>query len=191
MGSRFFWIGAILLGGLFFWAVGYVVKPNGGDVEFQKMLEAMKQVKTSRQLRRGHREQPALGKALGGGLYSEYRPQAFPRVDKRRQSRGSDGRSVPRGQRPDVHSPQRRILGAQQIHIPALFRQLVLREHRAGLRSRSAGSCPRDAAERNLWRGRQENGQWCPLPGLEFYDAFRHLGPERHGVHRNGRPSAV
>jgi len=48
MGSRFFWIGAILLGGLFFWAVGYVVKPNGGDVEFQKMLEAMKQVKTFR-----------------------------------------------------------------------------------------------------------------------------------------------
>jgi len=42
------WIGAILLGGLCFWAVGYVVSPNSGDVEFQKMLEAMKQVKSFR-----------------------------------------------------------------------------------------------------------------------------------------------
>lgn len=42
------WVGAILLGGLFFWAVGYVVSPNSGDVEFQKMLDATKQVKSFR-----------------------------------------------------------------------------------------------------------------------------------------------
>lgn len=47
MGNRL-WIGAILLAGLFFWAVGYVVTPNNGDAEFQKMLEAMKQVKSFR-----------------------------------------------------------------------------------------------------------------------------------------------
>jgi hypothetical protein len=47
MGNRL-WIGAILLGGLFFWAVGYVVSPNSGDVEFQKMLKAMSQVKSFR-----------------------------------------------------------------------------------------------------------------------------------------------
>jgi hypothetical protein len=47
MGNRL-WIGAILLAGMFFWAVGYVVAPNSGDAEFQKMLEAMKQVKSFR-----------------------------------------------------------------------------------------------------------------------------------------------
>lgn len=48
MGNRFFWIGTLVLGGLFCWGVSYVVSPNGGDVEFQKMLEAMKQVKSFR-----------------------------------------------------------------------------------------------------------------------------------------------
>jgi len=47
MGSRL-WIGAILLAGLFFWAVGYVVTPDNGDAEFQKMLEAMQQIKSFR-----------------------------------------------------------------------------------------------------------------------------------------------
>ncbi|HYA22509.1 MAG TPA: hypothetical protein VEF05_00020 [Terriglobales bacterium] len=46
--SKSFWIGAILLAGAFFWGVGYVVSPNSGDTEFQKMLEAMKQVKCFR-----------------------------------------------------------------------------------------------------------------------------------------------
>ena len=48
MGNRLLWIGAILLAGLFFWGVGYVVSPDSGDAEFQKMLEAMKQVKSFR-----------------------------------------------------------------------------------------------------------------------------------------------
>jgi len=43
-----FWIGAILVGGLFIWGVGYVVTPNNGDAEFQKMLEATEQVKSFR-----------------------------------------------------------------------------------------------------------------------------------------------
>jgi hypothetical protein len=47
MGNRL-WIGAILLAGLFFWGVGYVLTPENGDAEFQKMLEAMKQVKSFR-----------------------------------------------------------------------------------------------------------------------------------------------
>jgi hypothetical protein len=42
------WIVAILLAGLFVWGVGYVVAPANGDAEFQKMLEAMKQVKSFR-----------------------------------------------------------------------------------------------------------------------------------------------
>lgn len=47
MGNRL-WIGAILLAALFFWGVGYVLTPENGDAEFQKMLEAMKQVKSFR-----------------------------------------------------------------------------------------------------------------------------------------------
>lgn len=47
MGNRL-WIGAILLAGFFFWGVGYVINGDGGDAEFQKMLDAMKQVKTFR-----------------------------------------------------------------------------------------------------------------------------------------------
>lgn len=47
MGNRL-WIGAILLAGMFFWGVGYVVSPNSGDAEFEKMLEAMRQVKSFR-----------------------------------------------------------------------------------------------------------------------------------------------
>jgi len=43
-----FWIGAILLAGFFFWGVGFVVNGDGGDAEFQKMLEAMMQVKSFR-----------------------------------------------------------------------------------------------------------------------------------------------
>jgi hypothetical protein len=48
MGNRLWIGGAILLAGLFFWGVGYVVTPENGDAEFQKMLEAMKQVKSFR-----------------------------------------------------------------------------------------------------------------------------------------------
>lgn len=47
MGNRL-WIGAVLLAGLFFWGVGYVVTPNNGDEEFQKMLNATQQVKSFR-----------------------------------------------------------------------------------------------------------------------------------------------
>jgi len=43
-----FWIGAILLAGLFIWGVGYVLTPENGDAEFQKMLEATEQVKSFR-----------------------------------------------------------------------------------------------------------------------------------------------
>ncbi|HTS37416.1 MAG TPA: hypothetical protein VMH04_17195 [Candidatus Solibacter sp.] len=44
-----FWIVAMLAGaGLFFWGIGYVVSPNGGDLEFQKMLEATQHVKSFR-----------------------------------------------------------------------------------------------------------------------------------------------
>jgi hypothetical protein len=42
------WIGAILLAGLFIWGVGYVLTPENGDAEFQKMLEATEQVKSFR-----------------------------------------------------------------------------------------------------------------------------------------------
>jgi hypothetical protein len=44
------WMGAILLvlGILTFWGVGYVLTGDGGDAEFQKMLEATKQVKSFR-----------------------------------------------------------------------------------------------------------------------------------------------
>ena len=46
---RGFWIGAMLLAaGLIFWGVGYVVSPNDGDAEFQKMLEATEHVKSFR-----------------------------------------------------------------------------------------------------------------------------------------------
>ncbi|HLV85708.1 MAG TPA: hypothetical protein VKV39_01950 [Candidatus Sulfotelmatobacter sp.] len=46
--GKSFWIGAIAVAALFFWGVQYVVSPNSGEVEFQKMLEAMKQVKSFR-----------------------------------------------------------------------------------------------------------------------------------------------
>ncbi len=36
------------MGVIAYWGVGYVVSPNGGDAEFQKMLESMKQVKSFR-----------------------------------------------------------------------------------------------------------------------------------------------
>jgi hypothetical protein len=44
------WIGVILMavGLLFSWGVAYVVAPNGGDAEFQKMLEATEHVKSFR-----------------------------------------------------------------------------------------------------------------------------------------------
>jgi len=48
MGNRWLLIGAILLIGGFFWAVSFVVTPSNGDAEFQKMLEAMRQVKSFR-----------------------------------------------------------------------------------------------------------------------------------------------
>jgi hypothetical protein len=47
MGYRL-WIVGIVLAGLFVWGVKYVVTPDNGDAEFQKMLEAMKQVKSFR-----------------------------------------------------------------------------------------------------------------------------------------------
>lgn len=44
-----FWIVLmVVLAGLCFWGVGYVVTPNGGDAEFQKMLEATEHVKSFR-----------------------------------------------------------------------------------------------------------------------------------------------
>lgn len=44
-----FWIAALLLiAGLFFWGVRSLFGPNGGDAEFQKMLEATQHVKTFR-----------------------------------------------------------------------------------------------------------------------------------------------
>jgi len=48
MGSRFFWMGLIVLAGIFLWGMSYVMAPNGGDVEFQKMLEATEKVKSFR-----------------------------------------------------------------------------------------------------------------------------------------------
>lgn len=50
MGNRRgLWIGAFLLGaGVIFWGVGQAVGPSGGDTEFQKTLESMKQIKSFR-----------------------------------------------------------------------------------------------------------------------------------------------
>jgi hypothetical protein len=46
---RWLWMGATLLvAGVIFWAVGRAVNPSNGDVEFQKTLESMKQVKSFR-----------------------------------------------------------------------------------------------------------------------------------------------
>jgi len=46
---RWLWIGATLLvAGFVFWGVGQAVNPSSGDAEFQKTLEAMKQVKSFR-----------------------------------------------------------------------------------------------------------------------------------------------
>jgi len=42
------WIGAILVMGLCFWGMSYVLTPDNGDVEFQKMLDATKQIKSFR-----------------------------------------------------------------------------------------------------------------------------------------------
>ena len=48
MGNKI-WIGAgVLVAGLIFWGVGQAVNPSSGDTEFQKTLEAMKQVKSFR-----------------------------------------------------------------------------------------------------------------------------------------------
>jgi hypothetical protein len=44
-----FWIGALLLiAGLSYWGVSSLLSPNGGDAEFQKMLEATEHVKSFR-----------------------------------------------------------------------------------------------------------------------------------------------
>jgi hypothetical protein len=44
-----FWIVAmLLLAGLIYWGVGSMLSPNGGDAEFQKMLEATEHVKSFR-----------------------------------------------------------------------------------------------------------------------------------------------
>jgi hypothetical protein len=48
MGNRWLWIGIAVIGIFGYWGVGYVVAPNGGDAEFQKMLESMEQVKSFR-----------------------------------------------------------------------------------------------------------------------------------------------
>ncbi len=46
---KLFWIVALLLiAGFSFWGISYVVSPNGGDAEFQKMLEATEHVKSFR-----------------------------------------------------------------------------------------------------------------------------------------------
>src|ERR1700733_12936196 len=46
---RWLWMGATLLvAGVIFWGVGQAVNPSNGDTEFQKTLEAMKQVKSFR-----------------------------------------------------------------------------------------------------------------------------------------------
>jgi len=42
------WIGAILVAAMFFWGMSYVLTPDNGDAEFQKMLDAMQQVKSFR-----------------------------------------------------------------------------------------------------------------------------------------------
>jgi hypothetical protein len=46
--SRFTIVVMLLAAGLFFWGVSYVMTPNGGDAEFQKMLEATEHVKSFR-----------------------------------------------------------------------------------------------------------------------------------------------
>ncbi len=46
--NRFSIITLLVAAGLFFWGVGYVVSPNGGDAEFQKMLEATEHIKSFR-----------------------------------------------------------------------------------------------------------------------------------------------
>ena len=46
--SKGVWIGVIVLVGMFCWGMSYVLTPNDGDAEFQKMLDAMKQVKSFR-----------------------------------------------------------------------------------------------------------------------------------------------
>ena len=43
-----FWIVAMLLIGLTFWGVASLLSPNGGDAEFQKMLDATEHVKSFR-----------------------------------------------------------------------------------------------------------------------------------------------
>jgi hypothetical protein len=48
MGNRWLWIAIAVIGMAGYWGVGYVVSPNGGDAEFQKMLESMEQVKSFR-----------------------------------------------------------------------------------------------------------------------------------------------
>lgn len=42
------WIAAIVIAGLCYWGISYVMNAPSGDAEFQKMLEATKQVKTFR-----------------------------------------------------------------------------------------------------------------------------------------------
>lgn len=48
MGSRRFWIGALLLAGVIYWALGRALGPNSADTEFQKAVDSLKQVKTFR-----------------------------------------------------------------------------------------------------------------------------------------------
>lgn len=49
MNRRNLWIGAgVLTAGVIFWAVGQAVNPASGDVEFQKTLDSMMQVKSFR-----------------------------------------------------------------------------------------------------------------------------------------------
>lgn len=46
--SRFWIVAMLLVAGMFFWGIGSLVSPNGGDAEFQKMLEATEHVKSFR-----------------------------------------------------------------------------------------------------------------------------------------------
>ena len=47
MGGRF-WIGLLVVAALFTWGAGYVLAPENGEAEFQKMFDAMRQVKSFR-----------------------------------------------------------------------------------------------------------------------------------------------
>jgi hypothetical protein len=103
MGNRFFWIGAILLAGLFFWAVGYVVAPDGGDAEFQKMLEAMKQVKSFR------------GVYIGSTASTQH-SERFWEVDCTRGIVHKHSKELPNGANPAEMTEDKFFVGSDQMY---------------------------------------------------------------------------